>query len=39
MPGIARNARVAAELCPGEETAALVLAGSTLRVCNPKVET
>jgi hypothetical protein len=39
MPGIARNARVAAELCLGEESAALVLAGSTLRVCNPKLET
>ena len=32
VPGIARNARAVAALCPDEETAALVLAGNAMRV-------
>ncbi len=32
IPGIARNARAVAELCPDEETAGLVLAGNAARV-------
>jgi predicted TIM-barrel fold metal-dependent hydrolase len=38
VPGIARNARAVAALCPDEETAALVLAGNALRVYNLKPE-
>jgi predicted TIM-barrel fold metal-dependent hydrolase len=38
VPGIARNARAVAELCPDEETAALVLAGNAARVYNLKPE-
>jgi predicted TIM-barrel fold metal-dependent hydrolase len=34
VPGIARNARAVAELCPDDETAALVLAGNAARVYN-----
>jgi uncharacterized protein len=34
VPGIARNARAVAALCPDEETAALVLAGNAARVYN-----
>ena len=36
VPGIARNARAVAALCPDEETAALVLAGNARRVYNLK---
>jgi len=36
VPGIARNARAVAELCPDEQTAALVLAGNAARVYNLK---
>jgi uncharacterized protein len=36
VPGIARNARAVAELCPDEPTAALVLAGNATRVYNLK---
>ncbi len=32
VPGIARNARAVTELCPDEETAALVLAGNATRL-------
>jgi predicted TIM-barrel fold metal-dependent hydrolase len=32
IPGIARNARTVAELCPDDETAGLVLAGNAMRV-------
>jgi predicted TIM-barrel fold metal-dependent hydrolase len=32
IPGIAAKARAVAELCPDEETAALVLAGNAARV-------
>jgi len=39
VPGIARNARAVAALCPDEETAALVLAGNAARVYNLKPET
>ncbi|MCO5971324.1 amidohydrolase family protein [Actinoallomurus soli] len=39
VPGIARNARAIAALCPDEETAALVLAGNAVRVYNLKPET
>ncbi|MCO5995279.1 amidohydrolase family protein [Actinoallomurus rhizosphaericola] len=39
VPGIARNARAIAALCPDEETAALVLAGNAARVYNLKPET
>ncbi|MWA03260.1 amidohydrolase family protein [Actinomadura sp. LD22] len=38
VPGIARNARAVAALCPDEETAALVLAGNAARVYNLKPE-
>ena len=38
VPGIARNARAVAELCPDEETASLVLGGNAARVYNLKVE-
>ena len=34
VPGIARNARAVAELCPDERTASLVLAGNATRVYN-----
>ncbi len=34
VPGIARNARAVAGLCPDEQTAALVLAGNASRVYN-----
>jgi len=37
IPGIARNARAVAELCPDEETRALVLAGNAAHVYNLKV--
>ncbi|WP_248962834.1 amidohydrolase family protein [Sphaerisporangium perillae] len=36
VPGIARNARAVAALCPDEETACLVLAGNATRVYNLK---
>jgi uncharacterized protein len=36
VPGIARNARAVAGLCPDEQTAALVLAGNAARVYNLK---
>jgi uncharacterized protein len=36
VPGIARNARAVAELCPDEQTASLVLAGNAARVYNLK---
>jgi predicted TIM-barrel fold metal-dependent hydrolase len=36
VPGIARNARAVARLCPDEETAALVLAGNANRVYHLK---
>jgi uncharacterized protein len=39
VPGIARNARAVAALCPDDETAALVLAGNAARVYNLKPET
>jgi uncharacterized protein len=39
VPGIAKNARAVAALCPDEETAALVLAGNAARVYNLKLET
>ncbi|MCW2658515.1 MAG: Amidohydrolase 2 [Jatrophihabitans sp.] len=32
IPGIAKNARAVADLCPDEETAGLVLAGNAMRV-------
>jgi predicted TIM-barrel fold metal-dependent hydrolase len=38
VPGIARNARAVAALCPDEETAALVLAGNAARVYNLKLD-
>jgi predicted TIM-barrel fold metal-dependent hydrolase len=38
VPGIARNARAVAALCPDEETARLVLAGNAARVYNLKLE-
>jgi uncharacterized protein len=38
VPGIAKNARAVAALCPDEETAALVLAGNAARVYNLKPE-
>jgi uncharacterized protein len=38
VPGIARNARAVAGLCPDEQTAALVLAGNAARVYNLKLE-
>ncbi|MEN3303983.1 MAG: uncharacterized protein V7603_185 [Micromonosporaceae bacterium] len=37
VPGIARNARAVAALCPDEETARLVLAGNAARVYNLKL--
>jgi predicted TIM-barrel fold metal-dependent hydrolase len=37
VPGIARNARAVAELCPSEEVAGLVLAGNAARVYNLKL--
>ncbi|MEV5703810.1 amidohydrolase family protein [Actinoallomurus sp. NPDC052274] len=39
VPGIAKNARAVAALCPDEETAALVLGGNAARVYNLKLET
>ena len=39
VPGIAKNARAVAALCPDEETAGLVLAGNAAQVYNLKVET
>jgi predicted TIM-barrel fold metal-dependent hydrolase len=38
VPGIARNARAVAELCPDEQTASLVLAGNAARVYNLKLD-
>jgi predicted TIM-barrel fold metal-dependent hydrolase len=38
VPGIAKNARAIAALCPDEESAALVLAGNAARVYNLKSE-
>lgn len=38
VPGIARNARAVAKLCPDEQTASLVLAGNAARVYNLKLE-
>jgi predicted TIM-barrel fold metal-dependent hydrolase len=38
VPGIARNARAVAKLCPDEETASLVLGGNASRVYNLKLE-
>jgi predicted TIM-barrel fold metal-dependent hydrolase len=38
VPGIARNARAVAALCPDEETAGLVLGGNAARVFNLKLE-
>jgi len=37
VPGIARNARAVAELCPSDEVAGLVLAGNAARVYNLKL--
>jgi uncharacterized protein len=37
VPGIAKNARAVAALCPDEETAGLVLAGNALRVYHLKL--
>ena len=37
VPGIARNARAVAELCPSDEVAKLVLAGNAARVYNLKL--
>jgi predicted TIM-barrel fold metal-dependent hydrolase len=37
VPGIAKNARAVAALCPDAETAALVLAGNACRVYNLKI--
>jgi uncharacterized protein len=37
VPGIARNARAVAQLCPDERTAALVLGGNAARVYNLKL--
>jgi uncharacterized protein len=37
VPGIARNARAVAALCPDDETAGLVLAGNAARVYNLKL--
>jgi uncharacterized protein len=36
VPGIARNARAVAQLCPDERTASLVLGGNAIRVYNLK---
>jgi predicted TIM-barrel fold metal-dependent hydrolase len=38
VPGIARNARAVAGLCPDEQTASLVLAGNAARVYNLKLK-
>jgi predicted TIM-barrel fold metal-dependent hydrolase len=38
VPGIARNARAVAQLCPDEETAALVLAGNAAQLYRLKPE-
>jgi uncharacterized protein len=38
VPGIARNARAVAQLCPDEQTASLVLAGNAAQVYNLKLE-
>ena len=38
VPGIARNARAVAGLCPDDQTASLVLAGNAARVYNLKPE-
>jgi uncharacterized protein len=38
VPGIARNARAVAALCPDEQTASLVLAGNAAQVYNLKLE-
>ncbi len=38
VPGIARNAKAVAGLCPDEHTASLVLAGNAARVYNLKLE-
>jgi uncharacterized protein len=38
VPGIARNARAVAGLCPDQQTASLVLAGNAARVYNLKLE-
>jgi uncharacterized protein len=37
VPGIARNARAVAALCPDEETVRLVLAGNACHVYNLKI--
>jgi predicted TIM-barrel fold metal-dependent hydrolase len=37
VPGIAANARAIKELCPNDQTAALVLAGNASRVYNLKL--
>ena len=37
VPGIAKNARAVVEICPDEETAALVLAGNACRVYHVKL--
>jgi hypothetical protein len=37
VPGIARNARAVAALCPSDEVAKLVLAGNAARVYNLKL--
>jgi predicted TIM-barrel fold metal-dependent hydrolase len=39
IPGIARNARAVAALCPDDETAGLVLAGNAMQVYNFKLAT
>ena len=38
VPGIARNARAVAGICPDEETAALVLAGNAAHVYSLKLD-
>jgi len=38
VPGIAKNARAVAALCPDDETADLVLAGNAMHIYNLKVE-
>jgi uncharacterized protein len=38
VPGIAKNARAVAALCPDDETAGLVLAGNAMRVYNLKLD-
>jgi hypothetical protein len=37
VPGIAKNARAVAALCPDESTAGLVLAGNAAQVYNLKL--